>query len=78
MVDTYGVLSIEEICDSAKNEKHEEAADNFHADVSEHTPMPSLSDAIIVFQTVRTFTYGYEITEKNQKMLYILKLFCLI
>lgn len=49
VVDTCSVLSIEEICDSAKNEKHEEAEDNFHADVSEHSPVPSLSDKIMVF-----------------------------
>ncbi|GFT67234.1 hypothetical protein NPIL_254231 [Nephila pilipes] len=61
-------LSIEEMCDNAKNKnKGEEAEDKVHADEAEPTPVTSLSDAIMAFKTVRTFTYTHEITEKDQK-----------
>lgn len=67
-VATCGILSIEEMCDDAKNENNgKEAEDNVHADEAEPTPVPSMSDAITAFETVRTFIYAHEITEKDQK-----------
>ncbi|GFT39178.1 hypothetical protein NPIL_698661 [Nephila pilipes] len=49
-VATCSILSIEEMCDDAKNtNKGEEAEDNVHADEAELSPMSSLSDSIMVF-----------------------------
>ncbi|GFT87443.1 hypothetical protein NPIL_184041 [Nephila pilipes] len=67
-VATCDILSIEEMCDNAKNKNNgEKAEDNVHTDEAELTPLPSLSEAIMTFETVRTFTYVHEIIEKDQK-----------
>ncbi|GFS84331.1 hypothetical protein NPIL_558501 [Nephila pilipes] len=65
---TCGILGIEEMCDDAKNKNNgEEAEDKVHSDEGEPTPVQSLSDAITTFETVQTFIYIHEITEKNYK-----------
>ncbi|GFT84855.1 hypothetical protein NPIL_156371 [Nephila pilipes] len=75
------IQSIEEMCDDAKNKNNGEEAEDIiicfftiimniiHADEAGPTPVPSLPDAITVFETVRTFIYAREMTKKYQKML---------
>ncbi|GFT80224.1 hypothetical protein NPIL_17451 [Nephila pilipes] len=67
VVTRCGFISIEEMCDEAKNKNiGEEAEDNVHADETEPTPVPSLSDAITAFETVRTLKYSHDIIENDQ------------
>ncbi|GFT80231.1 hypothetical protein NPIL_190531 [Nephila pilipes] len=54
-----GILSMEEMCDNAKNKNNSEGAkDNVLADEADPTPVPSLSDAITTFETIRIFIYA--------------------
>ncbi|GFT24376.1 hypothetical protein NPIL_634271 [Nephila pilipes] len=66
-VTTCIILSIEENCDVKNKNNGEDAEENVYADEAEPTPVPSQSDAITAFETVRTFLYSHESTEKHQK-----------
>ncbi|GFU15828.1 hypothetical protein NPIL_81371 [Nephila pilipes] len=67
-VETCGILNIEEMYDNTKNKNNsEKLEDKVQADEVEPIPVPSLSDAMTEFETIRAFIYTHEITEKDQK-----------
>ncbi|GFT70185.1 hypothetical protein NPIL_192591 [Nephila pilipes] len=64
-VATYGILSTEGMCDDAENKNNGEEAEEDHANEDNPSPVPSLSDTITAFESVRAFIYEHEITEKE-------------
>ncbi|GFU20313.1 hypothetical protein NPIL_704951 [Nephila pilipes] len=61
------IVSIEEMCGDAINKNNGEAEDNINTGEAEHTPVPSMSEAIMAFETEQAFSYAHEITEKDLK-----------